>query len=79
MENKPGTLATFAAGTLELQHGGTLMDARVVYQTFGKPAADGRNVIVMPTYYTGRHEDNARMIGSVRQRPIDLPQLLHGG
>lgn len=59
-------MATFSAGTLELQHGGALTDARIVYQTFGEPAADGSNVVVMPTYYTGRHEDNVRMIGPGR-------------
>ena len=57
---------TFELGDVALQSGGTLSDARLVYRTFGtlNPARD--NVIVMPSYYTGSDEDNAKMIGTGR-------------
>lgn len=54
---------TLALGDWALEAGGTLDDARLVYQTWGELAPARDNVIVMPTYYTGTHADNARLIG----------------
>ena len=51
------TEGTFDCGTVQLQRGGTLKNAKIVYKTFGtlSPARD--NVIVMPTFYAGQLTD----------------------
>lgn len=58
-----GRLEILELGDLPLQRGGVLPRARLAYATWGtlSPARD--NCIVFPTYYTGNHESNARMIG----------------
>ncbi len=53
-------------GDVVLERGGTLKDARLAYQTHGKLNAAGDNCVVFPTYYTGTHDSNARMIGPGR-------------
>jgi homoserine O-acetyltransferase len=58
-----GRLQSFALGDLPLQRGGVLPDARLAYATWGRLNAARDNCIVFPTYYTGNHESNARMIG----------------
>ncbi len=49
--------ATFECGAVQLQRGGTLHNAKIVYKTFGtlSPARD--NVIVYPTSYGAHHTD----------------------
>jgi homoserine O-acetyltransferase len=47
---------------IELERGGTL-PAQLAYATYGTLAPDGANVVVFPTRYGGRHEDNEFMIG----------------
>jgi homoserine O-acetyltransferase len=56
----------FALGDVALTSGGTLLDARLAYQTYGTLNAAGDNCVVFPTYYTGTHDSNARMIGPGR-------------
>lgn len=56
----------FTLGDLELQSGETLPDARLAYRTFGTLSESADNVVVMPTYYTGTHRDNAKLIGPGR-------------
>jgi homoserine O-acetyltransferase len=53
----------FELGDVPLQSGELLRDAKLAYATFGhlNPARD--NAILFPTYFTGTHRDNARMIG----------------
>ena len=63
---------TFALGDVALQSGETLVDARLVYRTMGALNEARDNVIVMPSYYTGSDEDNAKMIGP--DRPLDPTQ-----
>lgn len=53
----------YPLGDLRLQNGETLPDARLAFRTWGKLNAARDNCIVFPTYYTGDHHSNARMIG----------------
>jgi len=55
---------TFTLGDLSLQDGGTLPDAKLAFRTWGKLNGARDNCIVFPTYYTGNHDSNARMIGA---------------
>jgi homoserine O-acetyltransferase len=59
-------IGTFELGELALQSGQVLEGARLVYATFGCPNAARDNVVLFPTYYTGTHADNARIIGPGR-------------
>ncbi len=65
----PDDVERFQLGDVELQSGQVLHDARLAYATFGSldPARD--NVVLFPTYYTGTHRENARLIG--RGRALD--------
>ena len=56
----------FRLGDIKLQAGVILPNAQLAYKTFGKLNRAKDNVIVMPTYYTGTHNDNARLIGPGR-------------
>tara|TARA_R110002096_G_scaffold200747_3_gene384970 strand:- start:5431 stop:6432 length:1002 start_codon:yes stop_codon:yes gene_type:complete len=46
--------------------GGITFDARLVYKTFGTLNAGCDNVIVVPTFYGGRHSDTAYFCGPER-------------
>jgi len=75
---------TFKLGDVSLQSGETLIDARLVYRTFGTLNEAKDNVIVMPSYYTGSDEDNAKMIGPGRALDperyfIVLPNMFGNG
>jgi homoserine O-acetyltransferase len=59
-------LRHFDLGDVELQSGQVLREARLAYTTFGSLAAARDNVVLFPTYYTGTHRENARMIGQGR-------------
>lgn len=50
-------------GEVALQSGAILADARLAFKTYGTLNAARDNCIVFPTYYTGTHDSNARMIG----------------
>ncbi len=63
MNMAPGS---FDIDKLELQYGGELQDARLVYATWGELNAARDNAILFPTYYTGTHESNAAIIGKGR-------------
>ena len=56
----------FDLGDFPLQSGQTLKQARLAYKTYGTLNAAGDNCIVFPTYYTGTHHSNARLIGAGR-------------
>ena len=58
--------ASYALGDVPLQFGGVLRDATLAYQTHGRLNAARDNCIVFPTYYTGTHDSNARLIGAGR-------------
>lgn len=57
---------TFDLGDLPLQSGEVLPDAKLAFRTWGRLDASAGNCIVFPTYYTGTHDSNARMIGPGR-------------
>ncbi len=60
------TAKTYELGDFQLDSGEILKDAKLVYQTYGTLAADGKNVVVMPTFYTGSHDRNEGFFGSGR-------------
>ena len=75
---------TFALGDLPLARGGVLRDARLAYKTFGQLNAARDNCVVFPTYYTGSHDSNARLIGPGRALDparwfIVIPNLFGNG
>jgi homoserine O-acetyltransferase/O-succinyltransferase len=53
----------FELGDLVLQRGATLRGARLAYTTYGTLAADRRNAVLHPTWYSGRHRENEWLIG----------------
>ncbi len=68
----------------ELQSGEIFPKIQLAYQTHGQLNAAKSNVILMPTYYTGTHKSNARVIG--RDRVLDsdrffviVPNMLGNG
>ena len=56
---------TFELGDITLQSGTVLPDAKLGYKTYGALNATRTNVIVLPTYYTGTHEQNEGYLRSV--------------
>jgi homoserine O-acetyltransferase/O-succinyltransferase len=40
-------------GTLDLELGGVLEDARIAYRIYGRPSAEGDNVVLFPHMYSG--------------------------
>jgi homoserine O-acetyltransferase len=56
----------FFLGDVALQSGRVLEDARLAYASFGTLNAARDNVVLFPTYYTGTHRDNARLVGQGR-------------
>lgn len=51
---------------VELQSGLTLPQVKLAFATYGELSAAGDNVVLMPTYYGGQHEDCEAMIGAGR-------------
>ena len=56
----------FELGDFELQRGRVLLDAKLVYATYGSLAADRSNVILYPTSYGAQHTDIDWLIGKDR-------------
>src|SRR5579863_1468140 len=56
----------FQLGDVALQSGATLANAFLAYRTYGRLNEAGDNCIVFPTYYTGTHRSNERLIGPGR-------------
>lgn len=56
----------FNLGTVTLQSGVALPNARLVYKTHGKLNAARDNAVLFPTFYAGHHTDNEALIGSGR-------------
>jgi homoserine O-acetyltransferase len=74
----------FDLGDLVLQCGVTLPHAKLAYKTYGKLAAARDNVVVMPTFYAGRHVETEPMMA--RGRVLDpahwfivVPNMLGNG
>lgn len=53
-------------GDLELEHGGVLTDARIVYGTAGRLNSDRSNAVLLPSYYAGTHTSYLPLIGADR-------------
>ncbi len=63
---------------------GVTLDVKLAYKTFGTLAPGGDNVVVIPTFYGGRHAETEFMLGA--GRPIDparhfvvIPNMLGNG
>jgi homoserine O-acetyltransferase/O-succinyltransferase len=74
----------FDLGDVVLQHGATLRNAVLAYQTYGTLDADKSNAIVYPTWYSGRHTDNEWLIGTDKALNPDeyfiiVPNMLGNG
>lgn len=74
----------FKCGDLVLQRGATLRNAFIAYKTFGTLNKAKDNVVVMPTWYSGQHQDTEWMIG--KDKPLDpsryfiiIPNLIGNG
>lgn len=59
----PQNGGTFSLGDLDAQKGGTIRDAKIVWQTHGTLNAARDNVILYPCSYTATHPDMAWLIG----------------
>jgi homoserine O-acetyltransferase/O-succinyltransferase len=59
-------MEVFELGDIALQSGAVLPDARLTYKTLGRldPARD--NAVLIPSYYTGTHDDNERSVAASR-------------
>jgi homoserine O-acetyltransferase len=74
----------FQCGDVVLQRGATLRNAFIAYKTFGTLNKAKDNVVVMPTWYSGQHQDTEWMIG--KDKPLDpsryfivIPNLFGNG
>lgn len=56
----------FELGDFELSSGVTLKRARLAFAARGRLNAARDNVVLFPTYYTGRHADNLRLVAPGR-------------
>ena len=61
--SETGDYQTFEADDILLQSGLTLRGTKLAYKTHGTLNPDKTNVVVYPTRYSGRHEDNEFLIG----------------
>ena len=59
----PQNGGVFSLGDLEVQKGGVIRDAKIVWQTHGTLNAAKDNVVVYPCSYTAQHPDMAWLIG----------------
>ena len=55
---------TLELGDVALQSGAVLPDARLAYKTLGRLNAAGDNAVLIPSYYTGTHADNERLVAA---------------
>ena len=53
-------------GNLKLLSGEVIKSARLAYKTYGTLNANGDNVVLLPTFYTGTHKRNEGFFGSGR-------------
>eukprot|EP01006_Ploeotia_vitrea_P050010 TRINITY_DN67400_c13_g1_i1.p1 TRINITY_DN67400_c13_g1~~TRINITY_DN67400_c13_g1_i1.p1 ORF type:complete len:345 (-),score=34.00 TRINITY_DN67400_c13_g1_i1:1032-2066(-) len=64
---------TFGLGDLNLQKGGTLHGANLVYCIYGHMNGTKDNVIVFPTYYGGTHKTVTGLVGA--GKPFDTDKF----
>ncbi|MEA2407182.1 MAG: homoserine O-acetyltransferase/O-succinyltransferase [Thermoleophilaceae bacterium] len=77
-------IEVFEAGDVELQHGGTLVDARLAFRVHGRLNETRDNVILYPTRFGGTADDNEFLIGERHALDptrycIVIPNLLGNG
>ncbi len=80
----PKDYKTYERRQFELQSGASFSKVRLAFQTHGRLNSAKDNVIVMPTYYTGTHRSNSRVIRSDRVLDperyfIVVPNMLGNG
>jgi homoserine O-acetyltransferase len=80
----PNSYKTYDLGDIGLLSGEILCNAQLAYKTYGKLSANGDNVIVLPTFYTGTHQRNEGFFGAGRaidpaKHFIICPNLLGNG
>ena len=78
------SVGEFELGDFELSSGVTLKQARLAFATRGRLNAERDNVVLFPTYYTGRHADNLRLVAPGRALDPDryfvvVPNLFGNG
>jgi homoserine O-acetyltransferase/O-succinyltransferase len=61
-----GETQYFELGDFQLDSGEVLRNARLAYATRGVLSAARDNAVLFPTYYTGRHADNLKLVGPGR-------------
>lgn len=74
----------FELGDFELQSGEVLQSARLAYRALGSLHADRQNAVLFPTYYTGTHRDNEKLVQRGRALDPDhwfvvIPNLFGNG
>jgi homoserine O-acetyltransferase/O-succinyltransferase len=79
-----GDVRVFEAGSVTLESGAELHDARLVYAVHGTLSPSGDNAVLLPTCYGGRHEDNEYLIGpdqalDTGRYCVIVPNLLSNG
>jgi homoserine O-acetyltransferase/O-succinyltransferase len=78
-----GNLPTVVSlGTCTLASGATIPDCRVAYRAYGRLNAERSNVVLIPTFFGGRSEDHAFMLGAyvdtTRYRVLIVDALADG-
>lgn len=74
----------FHIDTSTLTHSCEIQDFFLAYKTYGKLNEEKTNAILFPTYYTGTHTDNEKLIGPGRALDSDayfivVPNLIGNG
>ena len=59
----PVAEGAFALGDVEVQHGGVIQDAQLVWQSHGTLSSSRDNVILYPCSYSATHDDLSWLIG----------------
>src|SRR3546814_19826376 len=76
--------SVFELGTVRLQRGMTVPNARLAYKTYGTLAPDKSNVVLYPTSYGAQHTDTEWLIAPDRILDtgrwfVDVPNILGTG
>ena len=60
----PPPLVVASLGSCELERGAAIPECRVAFRTYGRLNGARDNAILIPTYFAGRSEDHAFMLGT---------------
>jgi homoserine O-acetyltransferase len=73
---------TVSLGACRLASGATIPDCRVAYRAYGRLNAERSNAVLIPTFFAGRSEDHAFMLGAyvdtVRYNVVVVDALADG-